>query len=118
MELAALREILLYVKYIQTGSAGVIILLVILTIVVLAKRSSPKEYLRSKIDQQQKIINELQNITSRQQEFIDKIKDTNEILFKQTQLLMSIQKQTRTESQEEKEEIKRKIEELNKMMKI
>ena len=112
-----LSEILEHIKMIEMGGIVIIILLVIL-IAVLASKGDSKDFKISKIEQKQKIISELQNITSRQQEFINKIKDTNDYIFQQTQVLKEIQKQTRTESQVEKEEIKKKIEELNKMMKL
>lgn len=116
-ETAALIEILKHIRYMEIGGILIIILLIIL-IAVLASKGDSKDIKISKIAQQQKIISELQNITSRQQEFINKIRDTNDFIFRQTEVLREIQKQTRTESQEEKEEIKKRIEELNKMMKF
>ena len=113
---AIFNEILQKVTLIEVLSVAVVVFLIIL-IFILASKGEKKIERQSRITQQQKFISELQNINSRQQEFIKVLKENNDYLYRQTAILREIKAQTRTETQEEKEEIKKKIEELNKMMK-
>lgn len=63
-----------------------------------------------------KLINEMQNFNSRQQEIINKIGDVDNMLYRQLEVLKKIQEQTKSADFEEQEEIKRKIEEINKII--
>lgn len=70
-----------------------------------------------KIDYLIKIITELQRLISCQEQLISKVEDINISIYRQTEVLKIIQKQTKNQTVEEQEEIKKKIEELNKMIK-
>ena len=63
-----------------------------------------------------KIITLLQNIISNQNKSYDMLRDIDNHIFHQYEILKQIQKQTKSETAEEQEEIRKKIEELNKMI--
>lgn len=68
-------------------------------------------------DKLDKIITLLQHIASNQSKNFDKLRDVDNHIFQQKEILQQIQKQTKSEKAEEQEEIRKKIEELNKMLK-
>lgn len=63
-----------------------------------------------------KIITLLQHIASNQYKEFDKLRDIDNHIFQQTEILKQIEKNTRKENAEEQEEIKQKLYELNKLM--
>lgn len=63
-----------------------------------------------------KIITLLQNMITNQNQQFDKLRDIDNHIFQQTEILKQIQKQTKSESSEEQEAIKQKLEELNKLL--
>ena len=63
-----------------------------------------------------KIITQLQHIASNQYKEYDKLRDIDNHIFQQTEILKQIEKNTRKENAEEQEEIKQKLYELNKLM--
>lgn len=93
------------------------IMILIVTIIIVLKISKIKKQREEEIEYFKKAINEIQNITSRQQEMISIIRDTNNEIFKNTSVLKQIQKQTLPDNAEEQRELKKKLEELNKLVK-
>lgn len=63
-----------------------------------------------------KVITQLQHIESNQSKNFDKLRDIDNHIFQQMEILKQIQKQTKSETAEEQEEIKKKLEEINKLM--
>ncbi|MBD5080352.1 MAG: hypothetical protein HDT44_01135 [Ruminococcaceae bacterium] len=63
-----------------------------------------------------KIITLLQHIASNQEKEFDKLRDIDNHIFQQTEILKQIEKNTKAENAEEQEEIKKKLYELNKLM--
>ena len=63
-----------------------------------------------------KIITQLQHIASNQYKEYDKLRDIDNHIFQQTEILKQIEKNTRKENAEEQEEIKQNLYELNKLM--
>lgn len=86
-------------------------------IIISVRAGKRNEQQKIQLEEILKIVSELQNLTQRQQIIINKIDETNDRIYKETEVLKEIQKQTKKPSQEEQEEIKKKIEELNKMIK-
>lgn len=86
-------------------------------IIISVRAGKRNEQQKIQLEEILKIVSELQNLTQRQQIIINKIDETNDRIYRETEVLKEIQKQTKNPSQEEQEEIKKKIEELNKMIK-
>lgn len=93
------------------------IIMLIVIIVIAVKINKLKKQRDEEIEYFKKAINEIQNITSRQQEIIGVIRETNNELYKNTSVLKTIQKQTLPNNAQEQEELKKKLEELNKLIK-
>lgn len=67
-------------------------------------------------DHLMKIITLLQNMITNQNQQFDKLRDIDNHIFQQTEILKQIQKQTKSENSEAQEAIKQKLEELNKLL--
>lgn len=93
------------------------IVIIIIGIIIAVKVGKVKEAREDEIDYYKKLISEMQNITSRQQDVINSINDTNNEIFKNTQVVKNIEKNTVPTNAKDQEEIKKKLQEITQMMK-
>lgn len=104
--------------YVIAGAFSLSLLIVFLVALATNKNKGVYKMARNEIIESylMKIITLLQNIASNQSKEFDKLRDIDNHIFQQVELLKQIQKQTRSESAEEQEEIKRKLDELNRLV--